>query len=78
MEKTVKIGRKLQVGLPGSKSYKAPTPKVIKIASESLVFIGSGVTIIAATIAPPGWVIMAGGLATLTGRFLLKCFSNQN
>lgn len=71
----VKIG-KYRVGLPlVSDSYKRQTPKPIKIASETLVFIGGAVTLIAASFTPPAWVIAAGGLATLTGRFLFKCFS---
>lgn len=78
MKTEVKINKKVKVGLPFSKAYKSKTPKKIKTASEILVFTGSAITIIAATFSPPGWVIMAGGLATLSGRFLLKCFAEND
>ena len=67
--------KKVKIGLPlVSEAYKARTPNRIKIASESLVFVGSAITIVAAYFTPPGWLIMTSGLATLTGRFILKCF----
>jgi membrane protein YqaA with SNARE-associated domain len=71
---TIKVG-KYKVGLPGSDSYKAITPKSVKIVGETLLFIGSGVAIIAGAFTLPGWVVVTGSLAGLAGRYIAKCFS---
>lgn len=69
---------KYTVGLPFvSDSYKAKTPPKLKNVGEAFVFVGSAVTIVASSFSPPGWVIMLGGLATLTGRFVVKCFGEK-
>jgi hypothetical protein len=71
---TVNIG-KYKVGLPGSNSYNSKTPKTIKTISETLILIGTGVSIIAVSFTLPPVVIVAGSLAALFGRYGLKCFS---
>jgi len=71
---TVKVGN-YKVGIPGSESYKAKTPKKLKAISEVLVLLGSAVTIIAASITLPPVVIAAGGVSVLVGRYGIKCFS---
>ncbi len=71
---TVNIG-KYKIGLPGSDSYKAITPKPVKVIGETLLFIGSGVAIVAGAFTMPGWVVVAGSLAGLAGRYVCKCFS---
>lgn len=73
-DKAVKVG-KYKVGLPGSESYKAKTPRPVKIASETLTFIGGSIAIIAGAVTLQPWLIALGGIATLGGRFALKCFS---
>ena len=70
----MKVG-KYNIGLPGSDSYKAKTPNTIKTIGEGCILVGSLVTIIAASLTPPGWVLVMGGGATLLGRFFVKCFS---
>lgn len=80
MKKDINLGKtgKIKIGVPFfSEAYKNKTPRKIKLISDSLVFLGSTTTIIAATLTPPGWVIMLGGLATLSGRFLLKCIGEN-
>ena len=78
MTKEIKINSKYSVGLPFiSDAYKSRTPKKLKNVGETLVFIGGAVAIVAGTLSPPGWVIMAGGLATLAGRFVIKCFAEK-
>ena len=67
----------VKVGLPGSKSYHEKTPRKIKIAGETLLFVGGVVTFIAGIVNPPGWVVLIGGAATMSGRFIAKCFSNN-
>jgi hypothetical protein len=82
LKETAKTGSfklsKYKVGLPVvSDSYKSITPKPVKIASEICVLVSGTVTLVAAIITPPSWVLLLGGLATLGGRFLLKCFSED-
>jgi len=66
--------KQVKIGIPLiSEAYKAKTPKNVKIVSESMVFLGAAISIVAGAISLPGWVIMISGLSGLTGRFLLKC-----
>lgn len=68
-----------KVGLPlVSNSYNERTPKGIKTAGEICLFVGGVVTIVAGVITPPGWIVIAGGIATLSGRFIAKMFSKKN
>lgn len=69
---------KYKIGLPlVSNSYKSRTPKGIKTAGEICIFAGGVVALVAGAFTPPGWVLMAGGIATLSGRFIAKMFSNR-
>ena len=69
---------KVKIGMPGSESYKAKTPKKLKTVGETMVFVGSAVALLAGGLTLPGWLVMAGGLSTLTGRFFIKMFSYNN
>ena len=71
---SVKLGT-VKVGLPGSDSYHAKTPKGIKIVSESLIFIGGSISILAGAVTLNPVLIALGGICTLGGRFAIKCFS---
>lgn len=73
----LKLG-KFRVGAPFvSDSYKSKTPKTIKTVGETLLFVGGVVAIVAGVFTPPGWVLVAGGIATLAGRFVAKMFSDR-
>ena len=73
---SVKLG-KVKVGLPGSDSYNAKTPKRIKQISETLTFIGGTIGILGGAITLNPLVTAIGGICVLGGRFLLKCFSES-
>lgn len=77
MNYQMKMGN-YNVGLPGGKSYRKLTPKPVRIVGDSLIFVGSVVTFVAAFSTPPGWVLMVGGLSAMAGRFIAKCFSYSN
>lgn len=70
---------KYTIGLPFiSKAYKAKTPKNFKMVGDTLIFVGGAVALVAQAFTPPGWVLTIGGLATLTGRFVIKCIGETS
>ena len=73
---SVKIG-KYKVGLPGSDSYKAKTPKALKIISEGLVAVGSVIGILTLPFHWPVTVGAIGSSLVIFGRFGIKCFSES-
>lgn len=67
----VKVGS-YNVGLPGTKAYKAKTPKKFRIVGEAFLFVGFAIGALAMPLGLPAWVIAAGSVAGYLGKKVTK------
>lgn len=60
------------VGLPGTKVYKARTPRKFRLVGEIFLFAGFVIGALAVPIGLPAWVIAAGSVAGYLGKKVTK------
>jgi hypothetical protein len=61
-----------KIGLPGTKTYKAKTPKKFRIVGEAFLFVGFAIGALAMPLGLPAWVIAAGSVAGYLGKKVTK------
>jgi hypothetical protein len=70
----ISVSDTISFGLPGSKSYLAKTPKILKIIGDGLMTIGSIGTML--NLKNPTVAIVCG-VSGLVGKWILKCFGEK-
>jgi len=62
----------LRIGLPGTKAYKAKTPRRFRLVGEIFLFAGFAIGALAMPVGLPAWVIAAGSVAGYLGKKVTK------
>ena len=62
----------LRIGLPGTKTYKAKTPRKFRLVGEIFLFAGFAIGALAMPVGLPAWVIAAGSVAGYLGKKVTK------
>ena len=60
------------IGLPGTKAYKAKTPRKFRLVGEIFLFAGFAIGALAMPFGLPAWVIAAGSVAGYLGKKVTK------